>query len=152
MKDLQNTYMATLLAPRVRSLDKSLDPPRTDTQTLVERPNSWCQKCCHVGTLEAFHLWSLATSVKAQRSTSRLSTNHIAGFLHLSNRLAKCEDPLRAPWAQSKATNIDQWEYPVGQIGLSLGPKGFILRPVPIFPYPTWHPTWRGFGGKELGR
>ena len=23
------------------------------------------KKCCHVGTLEAFHLWSLATSVKA---------------------------------------------------------------------------------------
>ena len=36
------------------------------------------KKCCHVGTLEAFHLWSLATSVKAQRSTSRLSTNYIA--------------------------------------------------------------------------
>ena len=52
------------------------------------------KKCCHVGTLEAFHLWSLATSVKAQRSTSRLSTNHIAGFLHLSNQPAKCEDPL----------------------------------------------------------
>ena len=24
--------------------------------------------------------------------------------------------------------------------------------PVPIFPYPTWHPTWRDFGWKELGR
>ena len=23
------------------------------------------KKCCHVGTLEAFHLWSLATNVKA---------------------------------------------------------------------------------------
>ena len=43
------------------------------------------KKCCHVGTLETFHLWSLATSVKAQRSTSRLFTNHIVGFLHLSN-------------------------------------------------------------------
>ena len=52
------------------------------------------KKCCHVGTLEAFHLWSLATSVKAQRSTSWLSTKHIAGFLHLSNRPAKCKDPL----------------------------------------------------------
>ena len=52
------------------------------------------KKCCNVGTLEAFHLWSSATSVKAQRSTSRLSTNHIARFLHLSNRPAKCEDPL----------------------------------------------------------
>ena len=54
------------------------------------------KKCCHVGTLEAFHLWSLAISVKAQRSTSRLFTNHIAGFLRLSNRLAKCEDPLNS--------------------------------------------------------
>ena len=52
------------------------------------------KKCYHVGTLEAFHLWSLATSVKAQRSTSWLSTNHIVGFLHLSNQPAKCEDPL----------------------------------------------------------
>ena len=52
------------------------------------------KKYCHVGTLEAFHLWSLATNVKAQKSTYRLSTNHVAGFLHLSNRLAKCEDPL----------------------------------------------------------
>ena len=32
--------------------------------------------------------------MKAQRSTSRLSTNHIVGFLHLSNRPPKCEDPL----------------------------------------------------------
>ena len=40
----------------------------------------------------------------------------------------------RNPWAQFKATNIDQWECPVGQIGPSLGPKSFILRPVPIFP------------------
>ena len=54
------------------------------------------------------------------------------------------------PWAQFKAINIDQWECPVGQIGLSLGPKGFILRPVPMFPCLTWHPMWQGFGGKEL--
>ena len=52
------------------------------------------QKCYHVGILEAFYFWSLATSVKAQRSTSQISTNHIVGFLHLSNRPAKCEDPL----------------------------------------------------------
>ena len=38
------------------------------------------KKCCHVGTLEAFHLWTLATSVKAQRLTSRLSTNHVVGM------------------------------------------------------------------------
>ena len=43
-------------------------------------------------------------------------------------------------WAQFKATNIDQWECPVGHTGPSLGPKGFILRPVPIFPCFTWHP------------
>ena len=55
------------------------------------------------------------------------------------------------PWAQFKATDIDQWECPIGQIGRSLGPKGFILRPVPIFPCLRWHITWRGFGGKELG-
>ena len=36
--------------------------------------------CCHVGTLEAFRLWSLATSVKAQRLTFQLSTNHIVGL------------------------------------------------------------------------
>ena len=52
------------------------------------------KKCYHVGTLEAFYLWSLATSVKVQRLTSRLFTNHIVGFLHLSNRPTKCEDPL----------------------------------------------------------
>ena len=38
------------------------------------------KKYWHVGTLEALHLWGLATSVKAERSTSRLSTNHIIGF------------------------------------------------------------------------
>ena len=38
------------------------------------------KKCCHGGTLEVFHLWTLAISMKAERSTSRLSTNHIVGF------------------------------------------------------------------------
>ena len=38
------------------------------------------KKCCHVGILEAFHLWSLAISVKAQRSTFQLSTNHVVGL------------------------------------------------------------------------
>ena len=42
------------------------------------------KKCCHVGTLEAFHLWSLATSVKAQRSTSRSPPITLLDFLHLS--------------------------------------------------------------------
>ena len=38
------------------------------------------KKCCPVNTLEAFYLWSLATSVKAQRSSSWLSTNHVASI------------------------------------------------------------------------
>ena len=42
------------------------------------------QKCYHVGTLEAFHLWSLATSVKVQRSTSRSPPITLLDFLHLS--------------------------------------------------------------------
>ena len=42
------------------------------------------KKCCHIGTLEAFHLWSLVTSVKAQRSTSRSPPITLLDFLHLS--------------------------------------------------------------------
>ena len=38
------------------------------------------KKCYYVVTLEAFHLCSLAISVKAQRSTFQLSTNHIVEF------------------------------------------------------------------------
>ena len=52
------------------------------------------KKCYHVGTLEAFHLWSLATSVKAQRSISWLSTNHIVGFPSPLD-LTICEKALR---------------------------------------------------------
>ena len=52
------------------------------------------KKCCHIGTLEVFHLWSLATSVKALRSTFGLSTNHVAEFPSPLNRSAKCEHPL----------------------------------------------------------
>ena len=48
---------------------------------------------CHVGTLETFHLWNLATSVKAQRSTFGLSTNHVTGFPSPLNQPVKCEDP-----------------------------------------------------------
>ena len=40
------------------------------------------KKCCHIGTLEAFHLWSLAISVKAQSLTSQLSTNDVARPLY----------------------------------------------------------------------
>ena len=42
------------------------------------------RKHCHVGTLEAFHLWSLATSVKAARSTSYCPPIKLLDFLHLS--------------------------------------------------------------------
>ena len=41
------------------------------------------KKYCHVDTLEAFHLWSLATSVKAQRSSSRSPPIKLLDFLHL---------------------------------------------------------------------
>ena len=58
--------------------------PNSSQEAKLLVPKS-AKKYCHVDTLKAFHLWSLATSVKAQRSTSRLSTNHIVGFLHLSN-------------------------------------------------------------------
>ena len=37
-------------------------------QTLAAKST---KKCCHVSTLEAFHLWNLGTSVKAKRLDSR---------------------------------------------------------------------------------
>ena len=49
----------------------------------LKRPNSWCQKCCHVGTLKAFHLWSLAINVKVQMSTSRSPPIILLDFLYL---------------------------------------------------------------------
>ena len=52
------------------------------------------KKCCHVGTLEAFHLWSLATSVKAQRSTSRSPPMTLLDFLHLSIDRPSVKTPL----------------------------------------------------------
>ena len=62
-------------------LNKSFNPRLGFGFLLSKNPNS-CQEvkllapkcakeCCNVGTLEASHLWSLATSVKAQRLTSR---------------------------------------------------------------------------------
>ena len=42
------------------------------------------EKCCHIGTLEAFHLWTLATGVKAERSTSHSLPIKLLTFLHLS--------------------------------------------------------------------
>ena len=49
------------------------------------------KRYCHIGTLETFHLWILATSVKAQRFTSYSPPIKLLDFFHL---LAKCEDPL----------------------------------------------------------
>ena len=40
------------------------------------------------------HCWITPNS-KANDKSYNVSTNHIVGFLHLSNRPAKCEDPLR---------------------------------------------------------
>ena len=42
------------------------------------------KKYCHVGTLEAFHLLSLDTSMKAKRLTSCYPPIKLLGFLHLS--------------------------------------------------------------------
>ena len=52
------------------------------------------KKCCHVGTLEAFHLWSLATSVKAHRSTSCSPPIKLLDFLHLLTDWPSVKTPL----------------------------------------------------------
>ena len=41
------------------------------------------KKYCHVGTLEAFHLWSLGTNVKAKRVTSHSPPIELLNFVHL---------------------------------------------------------------------
>ena len=68
------------------------------------------KKCCHIGTLEAFHLWSLATSVKAQRSTSRSPPITLLDFLHLSidrpsvkTPLGHCHRAFQGRWGQCLA-------------------------------------------------
>ena len=38
--------------------------------------------CCHVGILEAFHLWTLGTSVKAKRSDSHSPPIKLLDFFH----------------------------------------------------------------------
>ena len=52
------------------------------------------KKYCHVCTLETFHLWGLATSVKAQRSTSCFSPIKLLDFLHLSIDQRSVKTPL----------------------------------------------------------
>ena len=42
------------------------------------------KKCCHVGTLEAFHLWTLENSMKAERLESYYRPIKLLHFLHLS--------------------------------------------------------------------
>ena len=42
------------------------------------------KKCCHVGILEAFQLWTLGTSVKAERLDSCTPPIKLLDFLHLS--------------------------------------------------------------------
>ena len=52
------------------------------------------KKYCHVGTLEAFHLWSLGTSVKAKRSTSYSLPIKLLDFLHLLTNKHNLKIPL----------------------------------------------------------
>ena len=48
------------------------------------------KNCCHVGIVEVFHLWSLNTSVKAKKLTSKVSKLLIKGF-EASSRLCESE-------------------------------------------------------------
>ena len=41
------------------------------------------KKCCHEGTFEAFHLWTLAISVKAEKLTSSSPPIKLLDFFHL---------------------------------------------------------------------
>ena len=68
----------------VQPLNKSLGFHSRCAQTLTKRPNSWHQKCYHVGTLKAFHLWTLGTSVKAKGLDSHSPPIKLPDFLHLS--------------------------------------------------------------------
>ena len=49
----------------------------------------------HIGTLEAFHLWSLLTNLKADRSTSHSPPIKLLDFLHLLTN-GHSDDPLKA--------------------------------------------------------
>ena len=78
--------LSILFKKNIWPLSNSLDFHSRWIQTLAKRPNFWCQKCqkalpCrHFGGL---HLWSLATSVKAQRLTSSFPPIELLNFLHL---------------------------------------------------------------------
>ena len=69
---------------KIWSHNKSLDFHSWCVQTLAESPNSWRQKYCHVGTLEAFYLWTLGISVKAERLDSHSPPIKLLDFFHLS--------------------------------------------------------------------
>ena len=65
----------------------------------------------HVGTLEAFHLWSMVTSVKAQRLTSRLFTNHVVGLpspLKLTSQVRRPPYIANAHVLHSKGVDIKE--------------------------------------------
>ena len=69
------------------------DAPKLFSRGQTLRAKS-AKKWCHVGTFEAFHLWSLATNVKAQRSTSCSPPIILLDFLHLSIDPPSVKTPL----------------------------------------------------------
>ena len=73
-----------LLAPRVRPLDKSLGPPRKETQTLIERPNFFSIKYLEFNKRTLIIYFNELLSSPLERSL---------GF-NVSAWLAKCEEAL----------------------------------------------------------
>ena len=65
---LTKVWVSVLGGPKLLSRGQTLDAKSA-------------KKCCHVGTLEAFHLWSLATCVKAQLGSPPIT---LLNSLHLS--------------------------------------------------------------------
>ena len=63
------------------------------TEAKFWRQNS--SNCCHVGTIEDEGLWTLGTSVKAQRPDFGHSSNLIAGNRWILNLALRCEKALR---------------------------------------------------------
>ena len=64
-------------------------------------PNSWLQKyqkCCHIGTLEAFYLWTWGISVKAKRLDSHSSPIQLLDFPHLSTNGHSMKPPNSMPF------------------------------------------------------
>ena len=52
------------------------------------------KKCYHIGILEAFHLWSLVTTMKAERLISHSLPIKLLNFLHLSINEYSVKTPL----------------------------------------------------------